>query len=1065
MLRSWRDYLVISKSGYFDPSYYLLTYPDCRPVDIDPLWHFIRYGWKEGRNPSSKFDTEFYLGMNPDVKQSGINPLVHYINHGRKEGRAPQPAWAMHPLAAQVAKSERSNRLRDNIYQIGKKVYWYIPHKYRRNILYWAYQNLGFLFRGRLHYDNWRKSRGYTKINAFYQHNLIDINTVQPVKNARGSIAIQIHIFYHDLVSEFVGYLKNMPFTYDLYVSVSSDEGLRVCQRAFISLPFCRNITIKRVINRGRDIAPMFCTFGEELKNYDYIAHLHSKKSLYNKGATEGWREYLCDNLLGSDERIRRIFKLMQGDQSCGIVYPQNYILVPSWANTWLANRALGEVWCARLGISDIPQGYFDFPVSSMFWARGDALAPIFNAGIKLDDFSEESGQTDGTFTHCLERMFVLSSIKQGMPPGIIKDEEDLSWSSWRFDQYTNRSYESMVQLFKSTRIKLIAFDIFDTLLCRPLLDPETIKAIVSRRVGGEAGHLYKEYRTIAECQARDAKGLDVGLDEIYTHLGELAGLSDSLLGELRHIEEEVEKASLELRRDVLRLYKDALASGKPIALITDMFLPRAVIEMYLRMFDIDGWDALFVSSEVGLRKDKGKLYQHVLAHYAIEPAEMLMVGDNERSDVQIPCDMGASFLHLLRPVELARGLPRFFSLIASHERSGDIDAEITLGLVVRKNFTPIHYPTFDPDSLVQVTPYNFGYSLAGPILVSFAQWLLQKSHEDGVDRLYFLSREGKLIKQIYDCWSEGEKDIPKSDYLVISRRAAGVAAILAPEDIFDIAKTVYYPNTIENFLYARYGLSLSDEHWGEIARAQGWDRTTVVSVQDRKIEHLVPLLHMLLADIFAKAESERLALLHYLTGKGLSSDDRQAVVDIGYGGSVQGYMNKLISQKVHGYYIMTDERTKKVSETYNVIIRGCFHENVKRSTNTPLMYKYSFETEKLLSSDEPQIENYEIDVTGNAVGHFRGLLPAEIACAGIRKQLQEGAMDYVTDARRIRATMLPDFQPSCLTAQILMEAFLNQQSQGETDLLSKIVLDDYYCGRGLVSYHNFGYPQSPFTV
>jgi hypothetical protein len=60
--------------------------------------------------------------------------------------------------------------------------------------------------------------------------------------------------------------------------------------------------------------------------------------------------------------------------------------------------------------------------------------------------------------------------------------------------------------------------------------------------------------------------------------------------------------------------------------------------------------------------------------------------------------------------------------------------------------------------------------------------------------------------------------------------------------------------------------------------------------------------------------------------------------------------------------------------------------------------------------------------------------------------------MDYVTDARRIRSTMLPDFQPSCLTAQMLMEAFLTQQSQRETNLLSKIVLDDHYCGRGLVS-------------
>ena len=90
MLKRWRDYIVIRKSGYFNPAHYLLNYPDCRFADIDPLWHFIEYGWKEGRNPSPKFDTEYYLRMNPDVKQAGINPLVHYLNHGRQEGRAPR---------------------------------------------------------------------------------------------------------------------------------------------------------------------------------------------------------------------------------------------------------------------------------------------------------------------------------------------------------------------------------------------------------------------------------------------------------------------------------------------------------------------------------------------------------------------------------------------------------------------------------------------------------------------------------------------------------------------------------------------------------------------------------------------------------------------------------------------------------------------------------------------------------------------------------------------------------------------------------------------------------------
>ena len=200
----------------------------------------------------------------------------------------------------------------------------------------------------------------------------------------------------------------------------------------------------------------------------------------------------------------------------------------------------------------------------------------------------------------------------------------------------------------------------------------------------------------------------------------------------------------------------------------------------------------------------------------------------------------------------------------------------------------------------------------------------------------------------------------------------------------------------------------------------------------------------------------ERRAFILYLTEKGLLQDDHQAVVDIGYGGSVQGYINKLITQKVNGFYLMTEERSEKISRTYNVIIRGCFHENVTSSSVSPIMLKYRFDLEKLLSSDEQQIEYYQTDIAGNIKGNFRELFPEEIECIGIRKQLQTGVMDYVKDARRIRNTILPDFQPSCWTARMLFEAFFAEQSRSETDFLARIVLDDNYCGLGLVSQKRY---------
>jgi hypothetical protein len=39
-------------SGLFDAAWYLLENSDVRASGLDPLSHFCRYGWREGRRPN-----------------------------------------------------------------------------------------------------------------------------------------------------------------------------------------------------------------------------------------------------------------------------------------------------------------------------------------------------------------------------------------------------------------------------------------------------------------------------------------------------------------------------------------------------------------------------------------------------------------------------------------------------------------------------------------------------------------------------------------------------------------------------------------------------------------------------------------------------------------------------------------------------------------------------------------------------------------------------------------------------------------------------------------------------
>ncbi len=66
---------TIERSGLFDKEYYLKNNLDVARSCMNPIRHYVRHGWKEGRKPSPSFDTKGYLNTYPDVEDSVMNPL------------------------------------------------------------------------------------------------------------------------------------------------------------------------------------------------------------------------------------------------------------------------------------------------------------------------------------------------------------------------------------------------------------------------------------------------------------------------------------------------------------------------------------------------------------------------------------------------------------------------------------------------------------------------------------------------------------------------------------------------------------------------------------------------------------------------------------------------------------------------------------------------------------------------------------------------------------------------------------------------------------------------------
>ncbi|MBB4862987.1 putative HAD superfamily hydrolase [Pseudomonas nitritireducens] len=959
-------------------------------------------------------------------------------------------------FASRLARGRRGEALvslRNYLHQVGRSIYWRIPPAQRERLLLTAYRRFGFAFNGLGHYERWKRQlEQQAQPAAHWPTELTDIYQIAPCDALEGRIAIHLHMYYSDLAEEFRSYLSHMPFPYDLYVSVKDEVGLRACKAQFANLPQQGTLQVEIVPNRGRDIAPMFCQFGAVLQQYDYLLHLHSKKSLFNNGATDGWREYLCQSLAGSERQIRSIFQLLSSRQA-GIVYPQNFERLHYVANTWLANRAMGHQWCQRLGISDIPESYFHFPAGSMFWASREALAPLFAAGISLDDFAEEAGQTDGTFAHCLERLLVLTSRSQGLPPAILRCQHSNSWSAWRFDSYLARSEQDLQRQIANPAIRTVAFDIFDTLLLRPLLDPESIKRLTAQRVDKGTAEKYLRYRAVAEARAREKAGRDITTAEIFDELGRLAGIEKGTLQALRQREEETEFACVTPRPESIALLRYAKRLGKRVVLLSDMFLPQPVITAMLQKARILQWDKLYISGEVGVRKDTGQLYELALREEQLLPEQMLMVGDNERSDVQIPGDMGMELLHVLKPVDLARGLPHWSRLVENTRGRDDLSAELALGLLLRRNFAKIAFGTFRPAAFSQGSAELLGYNVVGPLLTHFVTWLRERAERDGIERLYFLSREGKLLKAAFDLWAAREPGTAASHYLVLSRRAVSVPRLRSFDDVLTLARPNYFSGTLENLLAARFGVALTEEELLDLEARGLWSAGRLLDIGNNDVSHIEPVLRHLLPRILAQAELEAPALQRYLEDSGLTTAGALAVVDVGYSGTIQRHLNAWLERPVNGYYMVTDELVDAFASDARVFADGCFSDRVSRaSRGNCSLFDQNFLLEQLLSADDAQINHYQLEADGTLLARFQGLGEEELAAREIRQQIQGGALAYLQDVLDIRATLHSDFLPPRDLAKDIWSTFSVSPDEEERKLLKRLVLDDHYCGRGLVS-------------
>ncbi len=295
---------------------------------------------------------------------------------------------------------------------------------------------------------------------------------------------------------------------------------------------------------------------------------------------------------------------------------------------------------------------------------------------------------------------------------------------------------------------------------------------------------------------------------------------------------------------------------------------------------------------------------------------------------------------------------------------------------------------------------YDFGYCVFGPLIYEFIKWLYNETKE--YEQICFLAREGWLLKNAYDIYTNNEK----SKYFLASRRAV-VPAIYTEIDIKEILRQ-YYKGSIKNLLYSRFGVYTTDERYVEMPR----DIEKVLSILDNK-------------EILERAKIERENYKKYIN----KFSDKYAVVDVGYSGTIQYYLSKMLNKKIDGYYICSHFNNKpnklgcKCESIYGVINLVDERENI--------VFKNQLYIEAVLKAPYGQLISFNNDGIP--------LYNDDLTYSETIKDIHNGIYDYIRDMKNIN-------EKNEAFALMMFELGIKYT---ERRLLNKLVVEDSYCSDG----------------
>ncbi|MBU6338793.1 MAG: hypothetical protein KGQ36_02345 [Rickettsiales bacterium] len=209
---------------------------------------------------------------------------------------------------------------------------------------------------------------------------------------------VHLHIYYLDLLDEFIENLKNIPIPFDLYITLVEKPESEI-KKIFEFFP---NTKVFTVPNQRNDLGGFVEVINNvNLDHYDVVIKLHTKKSLHTGVEQKEWRQRLVKTLIGSEKQAVITLHNFIDDRTGMVGSHEDVCNHPYEDPTIFSNL------CKRLEIEEMNL----FFRGTIFAIRSKILKKIIEKNYLLKDFDPAISRG---LPYAFERAFGSLCINQG---------------------------------------------------------------------------------------------------------------------------------------------------------------------------------------------------------------------------------------------------------------------------------------------------------------------------------------------------------------------------------------------------------------------------------------------------------------------------------------------------------------------------------------------------------------------------------------------------------------------------------------------------------------------------